>query len=129
MDQINGAVTLQFAQHVGAMDVHRLMAELELEGDLLDAVAFNQQIKDFAFTRGEHLQHLRRLLSAAQRPQRIGAQVVSAHTDGTHRLHELLRAAAFGQIAAGAGIKRALHEGGGVVNTENDGAHPAWRYP
>jgi hypothetical protein len=24
MDQINGAVTLQFAQHVGAMDVYRL---------------------------------------------------------------------------------------------------------
>lgn len=51
MDQINGAVTLQFSQHVGTMDVYRLVAELELKGDLLDAVAFNQQIKDFAFTR------------------------------------------------------------------------------
>lgn len=67
MDQINGAVTLQFAQHVGAMDVYRLVAELELKGDLLDAVAFNQQIKHFAFTRGQHFQHLRRLFSAAQR--------------------------------------------------------------
>ena len=122
MDQINGAVALQFAQHVGAMNVHRLVAEIELEGDFLDAVAFNEQIKHFAFTRGEHLEHLRRLLSAAQRPQGIGAQVVSTHTDGTHRLHELFRAAAFGQIAAGAGIKGALHEGRGVVNAENNGA-------
>ena len=45
-------------------------------------------------------------------PQRVGAQVMAAHIDGTHRLHQLFRPAAFGQIAAGAGVQRALHEGG-----------------
>ena len=65
MDQINGAMTLQFAQHVGAMDVHRLVAEVELKGDLFYAVAFDQQIKHFTLARGQNFQNLRGLLAAA----------------------------------------------------------------
>jgi hypothetical protein len=42
MDQFNGALALQFAQHVGAMNMYRFVAEVELEGDLFYAVAFDQ---------------------------------------------------------------------------------------
>jgi hypothetical protein len=42
MHQFNGAVAVQFAQHVGAMDMHRFVAEIELEGNLFYAVAFDQ---------------------------------------------------------------------------------------
>lgn len=34
MHQIDGAVALQLAQYIRAVDVHRFMAEVELEGDL-----------------------------------------------------------------------------------------------
>ncbi len=34
MHQLDGAVALQLAQDVGAMHVHRFMAEIELESDL-----------------------------------------------------------------------------------------------
>ncbi len=47
---------------------------------------------------------------------------MAAHIDGAHRLHQFFRPAAFGQIAAGAGIQRALHEGRGVIDTEDDRA-------
>ena len=42
MHQFDGAVALQFAQHVGAMDMHRFVAEVEFEGDLFYAIAFDQ---------------------------------------------------------------------------------------
>jgi hypothetical protein len=122
MHQLDGAVALQFAQDVGAMHVHRFMAEIELERDLLYAVAFDQQIEDFTLARGQHFQRRGRLIAAAQRPQRVGAQVMAPHIDGTHRLHQLFRPAAFGQIAAGAGVQRALHEGRGVIDAEDDRA-------
>ena len=65
MHQIDGAVALQFAQHVRTMNVHRFMAEVELESDLFYAVAFDQQIKHFALARGQYLQYLRGLFAAA----------------------------------------------------------------
>ena len=52
MHQIDGAVALQLAQYIRAMNVHRFMTEVELEGDLFHAVAFDQQLKHFAFARG-----------------------------------------------------------------------------
>ena len=42
MNQLDSAVTVQLAQHVGAMDMDRFMAEIEFEGNLLNAVAFDQ---------------------------------------------------------------------------------------
>ena len=65
MHQIDGAVALQFAQHVRPMNVHRLVAEVELEGDLFYAVAFDQQLKHFALAWGQYFQYLRGLLAAA----------------------------------------------------------------
>ena len=65
MHQVNSAVALQFTQHVGAVDVDRFVAEVELEGDLFHAVAFDQQIKHFALAWGEDFQHLGGLIAAA----------------------------------------------------------------
>lgn len=42
VDEFDGAVTVQFAQHVGTMDMHRFMAEIEFESDFLNAVTFDQ---------------------------------------------------------------------------------------
>ncbi|MNW02947.1 hypothetical protein D3C71_1988090 [compost metagenome] len=58
----------------------------------------------------------------AQRAQGIRAQVKPAAADGAHRLHQFVGAAAFGEITTGPGINRALHEGIGVIDAENDGA-------
>lgn len=66
MHQLNGAVALQLAQDVGAMYVYRFMAEIELESDLLYAVASDQQIEYFTLARGQHFQRRGRLLAAAQ---------------------------------------------------------------
>ena len=65
MHQIDGAMALQFAQHVRPMNVHRLVAEIEFEGDLFHAVAFDQQIKHFALAWGQYFQDLRGLFAAA----------------------------------------------------------------
>lgn len=48
------------------MHVHRFMAEIELESDLLYAVTFDQQIEDFTLARGQHFQRGGRPLAAAQ---------------------------------------------------------------
>ncbi len=78
------------------------MAEIELESDLLYAVAFDQQIEDFTLARSA----LPAWWPAARRrAQRVGAQVMAAHIDGTPPA-PLFRPAAFGQIAAGAGVQR-----------------------
>ena len=47
------------------MNVHRLVAEVELEGDLFYAVAFDQQLKHFALAWGQYFQYLRGLFAAA----------------------------------------------------------------
>ncbi|STJ16224.1 Uncharacterised protein [Escherichia coli] len=41
MHQLNGAMTVQFSQHVGAMYMYRFMAEFELKGNLFYTVAFD----------------------------------------------------------------------------------------
>jgi hypothetical protein len=122
MHQFDGAAALQFAKHVSAVDVDRFVAKFELIGNSLDAFALDQQIKHFSLTRGQRRQHVGILLTATQRLDRVGAQIMAPQSDRAHRLHQLLGAAAFGQVAAGTAIEGALHERRGIVNTEDNGA-------
>ncbi|VTM72443.1 Uncharacterised protein [Raoultella planticola] len=40
--QFDRALAVQFAQHVGAMDMHCFVAEIEFEGNFFYAIAFDQ---------------------------------------------------------------------------------------
>lgn len=42
MYQFNGAMAVQFSQHIGAMHMYRFMTEFEFKGDLFNAVSFDQ---------------------------------------------------------------------------------------
>ena len=104
------------------MDMNGFMAQRKRIGNLLHAFAFHQQLKHFALARSERLKRFWHRLAAAQRFYRIGAEVMPAHADGAHGLHQLLRAAALGQVAACTRVEGTLHKGRCVVDAQDDGA-------
>ncbi len=85
------AVALKLAQYIGTMNVYCFMAQLAgIGGSPSSAFSFHQQFKHTSRSRVSASSTFWHRLAAAQRFYRIGTQIMPAHADGAHGLHQFL---------------------------------------